>query len=121
MSPSKTAMLVGVALSLALGQLLFKAAAERLPAEAGFDARTFLALLGNWQLALALIVYAGSTALWLFALKGTPLSQAYPFVAIAMVLVPLAAAMLLGETLTLSLVLGTLLVVAGVLVVALGH
>ncbi len=120
MSPIKVAMLLGVALSLALGQLLFKAAAERLPAEAGLNAQTLLALLGNWQLALAVSVYAASTALWVFALKGTPLTQAYPFVAVAMVLVPLAAVVVLGETLTLSLVLGTLLVVTGVLVVAWG-
>ena len=107
-------------MALAVGQILFKSAAERLPVVIRADAATLQSLVTNWHLVAALVVYAIATAFWVLALRGTPLSQAYPFVAIAMVAVPVAAVLLLGETLSLSLVLGTGLVIAGVLVVGLG-
>jgi drug/metabolite transporter (DMT)-like permease len=63
----------------------------------------------------ALLLYFFSTIAWIAALRVLPLSQAYVFMSLAFVLVPLGAHFLLGEPLTLRIALGSLIVIAGVL------
>ena len=71
--------------------------------------------LGVW---VAVALYAGATLLWVRILTTVPLSRAYPFVALAFVLVPAAGYMFFGEPITLRYALGTALIVIGVAIAA---
>lgn len=95
--------------SLALGQILFKLAASAM--KSGHWLTDWLL---NWQLMVALVVYAAATALWVLLLRTVPLSMAYPFVALAFVIVPVAAHFVLGEPLRWQAVAGAAVIVAGV-------
>ena len=103
--------IVGTVFLLAVGQVLFKFAAESLDiAEKGF---VHAVLLNKW-LIVALMVYGVATVLWLLVLRKNPLSMAYPFVALAFVFVPVMGHYLLGEPLRLQSLLGAVLIGAGV-------
>lgn len=100
------------ALSLAIGQVLFKKTAL---AMAG---RPFLegvqAVLGQPLLYLALVLYAATTLLWIWILSRVPLTQAHPFVAGTMVLVPLLSVLLLGERVGYVFWIGIAFVMVGI-------
>jgi drug/metabolite transporter (DMT)-like permease len=109
-----TVGLSGVAFILATGQLLFKLTADRSPIVGHVaDLRHLLADPLLW---LALALYALATLLWVFLLQRVALTHAYPFAALAFVLVPLGAAAFFGEKLSLPFFLGTALIVAGICV-----
>ena len=101
-----------VALILAAGQLLFKLAADRSPAIA--DLPGLRHLLADPVLWVALVLYGAATLLWILMLQRVPLSHAYPFAALAFVLVPIGAAAFFGERLSTGLVVGTALIVLGI-------
>jgi drug/metabolite transporter (DMT)-like permease len=63
------------------------------------------------------VLYGLLTGLWVYLLTFTPLSRAYPFVALAFVLTPLLASRLFGEALKPSFFLGLAAIVAGLLVI----
>ncbi len=65
-----------------------------------------------------LACYAISLVLWLLVLSRTEASFAYPFLGVGFVIVALASFLLLGESFTLRKVTGTLIIAAGVAVIA---
>jgi drug/metabolite transporter (DMT)-like permease len=67
---------------------------------------------------VAVALYAGATLLWVRILTSVPLSRAYPFAALAFVLVPAAGYLFFHEPITLRYALGTALIVVGVAVAA---
>ena len=67
---------------------------------------------------LALIVYACATFLWLFILQKVPLSVAYPFTALAIVIIPLLSIFLFDEKLDVTYWFGSMLIVSGIIVMA---
>ena len=67
---------------------------------------------------LALCVYGIATVFWLYLLQRIPLNLAYPFSALAMVIVPILAMYLFGERLNLSYWLGLIFIVAGIVIIA---
>lgn len=101
---------------LAAGQLLFKQAAAALPAEP---------VLGDWLtnpwLYAALGLYGAMTILWIWILRHAPLSIAYPFMALAFIIVPLLARLVFGEPLSWQTLAGGALILAGVTLAAGGH
>lgn len=110
-----------VALS-ALGQTFFKAGVNRVDfAEgAGVLSRGAALVLSPWVLG-GLAFYGVGTVLWLFALKRMDLSLAYPFVAMSFVMVAASGVLFLGETLSVTRVLGMALIVSGLCVMAFGR
>ena len=120
--------LVTFAVLLAIGQILFKKAAlvggkgGAAPADRpeGADSLSWIWSFLNPWMALALVLYAAATVLWVLILRSTPLSFAYPFVALGFVLVPLAGHFLFDERLSTTTVTGCALIVGGVLIVAAG-
>jgi drug/metabolite transporter (DMT)-like permease len=110
------AALTGYALGMALGQILFKLAALRVPAELIWQ-RKLAKLLWIPYFWAALAVYVALTVVWVYLLTLVPLSRAYAFVALAFVLVPFAAAALFGEPLTFRYLLGLLAIVAGLVLI----
>lgn len=106
------ARLSGFVLMLALGQILFKRAAETAPPLR--DVGALLALAVNPYIWGALALYGLSTLLWIYLLQREPLSRAYPFVALRFVAVPALAWLMLSEPITPFFLAGTALMLAGI-------
>ena len=109
--------LVSFPVAIAAGQILFKRAATGVDPSQGAWMLQVARAPALW---VALILYAAATVLWVRILATTPLSRAYPFMALAFVLVPAAGYFLFREPITLRLACGTGLIVAGVLLAARG-
>ena len=67
---------------------------------------------------LALIVYASATLFWLFILQKITLSIAYPFTALAMVIIPVLSIFLFQEKLSLNYWIGASLIVIGIIIIS---
>jgi drug/metabolite transporter (DMT)-like permease len=115
--PSQIALLVVYAVALAGGQLLFKMAAMRSATDGPLSERITGSLL-NGYFAAAIVLYAVLTVLWVWILSFTPLSRAYPFVALAFALTPALGAMMFSEPVSMRLVIGIVLILGGLLFVA---
>ncbi len=79
---------------MTLAQFLFKATAGK---AAGQGLQTALPVfLGQPSFYAAMATYAGATVLWLWLLSKYSLAQAYPFTALAFLLVPLVETLVFG-------------------------
>lgn len=111
-------ILASVSLS-ALAQLTLKLGTSGLAASRQAGAgRELFALATSPYVIGGLALYGLGAVLWLFVLGRAQLSLAYPFVGLGFILTMIAGALVLGETLTLARVIGTLLIVAGCVMVA---
>lgn len=99
------------------GQILFKMAAGSIKFVATWEFA--LALLANPFLLAGIFLYGAATVLWVFILQSVPISRAYPFVALSMVIVPAFGVLLFGESFSPSLIFGGVFVVIGILVITL--
>jgi drug/metabolite transporter (DMT)-like permease len=97
---------------LAVGQMLFKVVARNMQGVSLGDG--LLVIAGMPMLYMALALYGAATLLWIWILSRVPLSQAYPWVAVAMAAVPVLASFVFGERVGSSYWLGISLVIAGV-------
>lgn len=113
--------LVSFTLIMSLGQILFKktAISIALSSNEGLGLMDVMlkALSVPW-LYMALCVYAVATIFWLYILQRIPLTLAYPFSALAMVLVPIIAVYLFGERLTGSYWIGVIFIFTGIIIIA---
>ena len=114
--------LIGFTLLMSMGQLLFKKTAMTITNNSITEATGLLegiirALQIPWLYA-ALLVYALATVFWLYILQRVPLSIAYPFSAIAMILVPLLSTYFFSEKIALSYWVGASLIIMGITVIA---
>ena len=114
---SQAALLLAYAAGMAGGQLLFKAAALRYAAEAPLGER-LLSLVQNVYFLAAIVLYVALTVLWVWILTFTPLSRAYPFVALAFAITPVLAGFVFGEAMTARLLIGIGFILCGLLLVA---
>lgn len=96
-------------LCISVGQLMFKQAANALPAQAQLTDWLF----NGWLIA-SLTLYALTTLGWIWILRHAPLHIAYPFMGLAFLIVPLLAWALLDEPLTWQTLTGGVLILAGV-------
>ena len=110
-------LLTVYAVGMSAGQGLFKMAAIGYGAAGGSAGERLLTLLHNLYFLSAVALYAGFSVLWVWILSFTPLSRAYPFVALAFVLTPLLGGLLFGEPISLRLSLGMLLILCGLFLV----
>jgi len=117
MSISQVVFISLTVIALATGQILFKLASSSVE----FSMAGLMNAMVNVKLIVALVVYAGATVLWLFALKTTPLSIAYPFTAMAFFIVPVLAHFFLNEALSWNTFAGAALIAAGVWVSVYQH
>ena len=115
---SQILLLTAYAGGMSAGQLLFKMAANSYGTANVGTGERLLVLFCNLYFLSALVLYAGFALLWVWILSFTPLSRAYPFVALAFVLTPLLAGSLFGETISPRLIIGLLLILGGLFFVA---
>jgi len=106
-------LLAAYAAGMSGGQLLFKSAALRYGAVGGDTSERLLGLLHNVYFLLAVLLYAGLSVLWVWLLSFTPLSRAYPFVALAFALTPFLGALVFQEAVSARLIIGVLFVLCG--------
>lgn len=112
------ALLLTVVLILSAGQFLFKRAGLAIQGRSLVDGGWALATLPSFYLALAL--YGIATVLWIYVLSRVPLTEAYPWIAVATVVVPLIGWLFYGEQVTPFFWVGIALIVAGLLLTQLG-
>lgn len=98
-------------LTLSIGQILFKQASAKLNLTPHDLLRSTLC---NPYLIAAMLTYFTATFAWLLVIKDIPLPLAYPFAALAFVIVPVLAHFFLGETLSINSLIGAILIVAGI-------
>ncbi len=104
-----TAALLCFTFLLAAGQLLFK--------QTGLELRGgVMRVLTAPAFYAALALYGVATLLWIWILSRVPLSRAYPYVALGVVLVPLASMMMFGEQVRPGFWLGVGLIVGGIVI-----
>jgi drug/metabolite transporter (DMT)-like permease len=115
---SQILLLMAYSIGMSGGQILFKMAAIRYAAVDGAVDQRLFGLLQNLHFLSALLLYAGFAILWVWILSFTPLSRAYPFVALAFAVTPLLGGLLFGEAISLRLVFGILFVLFGLFLVA---
>ncbi|MEA2905070.1 MAG: hypothetical protein QOI12_2457 [Alphaproteobacteria bacterium] len=117
LSLTQIALLTAYAFGMAAGQLLFKMAALRAPADGPLGERLHAMTLNRF-FATAVLLYAALTVLWVWVLSFTPLSRAYVFVALAFAVTPLLGALMFAEPVTPRLLVGIGLIFCGLLFVA---
>jgi multidrug transporter EmrE-like cation transporter len=111
------ALLAAYAAGMAGGQILFKTAALRLTGEGALGVRA-LSLAQNGYFVAAILLYGALSVLWVWVLTFTPLSRAYPFVAIAFALTPLLGGLIFAEPLSPRLLVGIAVIACGLVLVA---
>jgi drug/metabolite transporter (DMT)-like permease len=110
------AVLTAYSIGMAGGQVLFKMAADRSNPDKQLGER-LLGLALNGYFLTAMVLYAGFAVLWVWILSVTPLSRAYPFVALAFVLTPLLGGVFFDEALSIRLLAGIALILCGLFLV----
>ena len=105
--------LVTFAASMATGQILFKLGALKTPPVEGIQG--WIQLIFQPVVIAALCLYAASTLLWLWLLQRIPLTTAYPFAALAFLLVPFGGWLIFKEPLNGRYLMGVGLILAGVI------
>jgi len=104
----------------AFGQIALKVAVERAHLTAAIEAGlvpVLMAGLTSVWLWGALVIYGVSVLLWLWVLTKAELSLAYPLVSLGFVVTMIFASIFLHEQVTPLRVAGTLLIVAGCVLV----
>jgi drug/metabolite transporter (DMT)-like permease len=117
LTPTQFLLLCGYALGMAGGQLLFKLASARFSGTAPIEERALSVLLSGYFFG-AVGLYFALSVLWVWILSFTPLSRAYPFVALALALTAVFGGLLFEEPLSVRLLIGIGVVLAGLLLVA---
>lgn len=102
---------------LVAGQMLFKLASQSIQNN-GTSKDLILSIMINPMLWTAGFLYLALSVYWVWLLSFIPLSKAYPFQALAFILVPVAGFLLFSEPINSRLVLGIVVISAGVLLVA---
>ncbi len=115
---SQIAALVLYMLILGGGQVLFKLAASQTVAQKGALA-VLMSLATSPTFIGAISLYSLGTLVWIWILRQTPLSVAYPFYALTFLLVPLLSWWLLGEIIEPRYWVGVGFIVVGILVTVL--
>jgi undecaprenyl phosphate-alpha-L-ara4N flippase subunit ArnE len=111
MSAVHLVVLALVPLIIAVGQVLFKIVSTG-PAD-GRGMSAMLIYAGDWRLWLALLLYGAATIAWLAAIRRIPINQAYMFMALSYVYLPVIAWAMLGERYSYSQAAGLALILAG--------
>jgi len=109
MTPALLSLCIGFGVSLAIGQVLFKAAAAAIDPSAG--------IFFTSPLLMALGIYAATTVVWVYILTRLPLNVAYPFSLLGSALVPIFAHYCFDEIIGMKTIVGMALVLLGLVVI----
>lgn len=118
MNLSNAVLIILNAITLVIGQFLWKAGLERKvnPFE---SFRSIIDLVFSPFIMGGLVLYGLTTILWLFILSRVQISIAYPMQSVAYLISVFGAYFIFGESLTWMKVLGCLVILVGVAMVSL--
>lgn len=102
------------ACSMACGQVLFKIGSRSLTGNGLMT--SVLEFVTNPFLVFAIFLYASTIIAWIYVLRVLPLSVAYPITALSYLFVPAISYFALKEEISLRTVMGSILIVLGVVV-----
>lgn len=106
---AKIVVLISVMI-LIIGQVMFKQIAENYnKVNTIFDWSVF------GLLAIAVIMYAVSTGLWIWSLRYVEISKTYPYFALGFIIVPLCGMYFFGEELNIKYIVGASLIFFGII------
>lgn len=106
--------LLGTPLMIAIGQVLFKLTSQ---STGTLSLSSLMTLAVNPVFIAALALYGLGTVIWIYVLRSVPLTIAYSFMGLTFCFVPLLAQVFFGEPLHLRYLMGTLLIVAGLVTI----
>ncbi|WP_326902116.1 hypothetical protein P8F81_07840 [Kosakonia cowanii] len=102
---------IACVIGIAVGQILFKLSSSALNKSGSlFSFETLVILVP------ALALYGITTLAWIWVLQKIELGKAYPFMALAFVLVPVGSHFLLGERFNLTYFFGVALIMVGIII-----
>jgi len=104
-------------LCASLGQVFWKLGMNAVGAIDNFSISGIVSMFLNPLVFLGLLMYGLSTIFWLIALSQKDLSYVYPFVALTFIIVLLLSKFLLHENVGLYRIVGTLIIIAGLIIV----
>lgn len=81
----------------------------------------YLALIQEPLFYLCGALFVLQAAVWLAVLRRLPLSRAYPFTSLTVVIMLISGALFFGEPISLGNVLGSVVIMAGIIVIAGGQ
>lgn len=96
---------------IATGQILFKLSAASLHKTGSWFAPATVVTLGG-----AFLLYGVTTLAWVWVLQKIDLGKAYPFMALAFILVPIGSHFFLGERFHNQYFVGVALIAMGIIV-----
>jgi undecaprenyl phosphate-alpha-L-ara4N flippase subunit ArnE len=103
----------------ALGQISFKRAASRSPANGAAPIRDFwIAVFRNGWTYVGVAAYGIELLLWIAALRLAPLAVAFPLLSLSYCVVAIASRLFLHETISRRNAIGIALITVGVVCVA---
>lgn len=106
----KYVVLLICVMAISLGQILFKLSANALK-----ESGSFLPLLFDPIFIVAVFLYGITTIGWVWCLQEIPLSNAYLFMSLAYVLVPLMGFLIFKEDLGIRYIISASLIILGIL------
>lgn len=116
MSATNLSVILFTVFLSACAQLLLKIGVSQ--KNMNFQATDLFQMLFNIPVLLGIAIYGASVLIWLWVLSRVDLSLAYPFVGLSFVFTLLFGYFLLDETVNLSRLLGTALIILGCFFVA---
>jgi drug/metabolite transporter (DMT)-like permease len=114
MSWTKIGVLIFIVAMAAVGQVLFKIAAQSM--NESITLKDALRFAFNPYLLTSLTIYGLLIVLWILLLRDTPLNQQYLVTALSLVLVPLAGTFFFQEPFSWRLLLGLVIILLGLAV-----
>lgn len=117
---NKYFFIAGTLFLTAFGQLIIRARAVDVARGVAGRAAYLIAMFLDVWVWLGLFGAVLASICWILTLRQLSVSAAYPFMALSFVIVPTGALVFLGERVTAVQWLGCCLIVAGVIVTALG-
>lgn len=113
-----TYALLLVAISLTVtGEVLLKMGLNSIGDAFTFTPTMIFRTFTQWQVFLGFVLIFGGSLFWLYVISRFDLSFAYPILAFNYVAILIPAWLLLNERVTINKVVGSLIIVAGVIVV----
>ena len=119
MKISEIIMLILFSVCMGVGQLLFKltAARQSINSEMTWEVRLYT-LLGDWVFLLGVVLYGLMLVYWIWLLTFLPLSRAYPFTLLSIVVAAIGGAIFFQETLSLRFFVGVTIMGVGLVVLS---
>ena len=106
---------------MGLGQLLLKYSAQRqlTNIELGWFSR-IVALFNDWTFLLGIVIYGLLLIYWVWLLTFLPLSRAYPFTLLSLVVAAIGGSLFFQEPLSSSFIIGLAIIGVGLFVLSRG-